>query len=400
MHFDIATAMTVTSLLTFGVGVSLMFATWRYPANLRGAMRIWVGGVFLQALALLAIGTFGFAPATWMIVLFNTIYALAYAEMGRALNRFAGRRNGFTPMLLVAAVALISFVLGAVWNEPRWRIALNSVPLAALQCAVALPILRTRASLRAAGYLTGILFLACAALTLARSVVEILGPGLVPTETSVVIRNIVLVFSAILPILGTIGFMLMCGDHLNDDLARLAMRDPLTGVYNRRTLAGLAERAIDAATRANRPLALLAVDVDHFKRVNDQLGHDVGDDALCGLVMLMEESLKPEQTLSRIGGEEFAVLLPNSSEADACLVAERLRRHVERSPVLIDGRPLQLRVSIGVAALTPTMDDLGALLRDADRALYSAKRAGRNRVVAASKMQRAPVHVLRRDTSA
>jgi diguanylate cyclase (GGDEF)-like protein len=320
--------------------------------------------------------------------------------MGRALNRFAGRRNGLMPMALVALVALFSFVFAAVWNESRWRIALNCVPLAALQCAVALPILRTRASLRAAGYLTGILFLACAALTLTRGVVELLGPTLVAVDTNTAIRNVVLVSSTILPILGTIGFMLMCCDLLNDDLARLAMRDPLTGVYNRRTLAGLAERAIDAATRDNIPLALLAVDVDHFKRVNDQLGHDVGDDALCALVTLMEESLKPEQTLSRIGGEEFAVLLPNNSEADACLVAERLRRHVERTPVLIDGRPLQLRVSIGVAALTPVMDDLGALLRDADRALYSAKRAGRNRVVAASKMLRAPVHVLRRDTSA
>jgi diguanylate cyclase (GGDEF)-like protein len=400
MHFDIATAMTVTSLLTFGVGASLTFATWRYPSNLRAAMRIWVGGVFLQALALLAIAAFGFAPASVLIVVFNTVYALAYAEMGRALNRFAGRRNGLMPLALVVTVALISFLLAAMWNEPRWRIALNCVPLAALQCAVALPILRTRASLRAAGYLTGILFLACAALTLGRSVVEILGPTLVPADTNMAIRNVVLVSSAILPILGTIGFMLMCGDRLNDDLARLAMRDPLTGVYNRRTLASLAERAIDAATRDNIPLALLAVDVDHFKRVNDQLGHDVGDDALCALVALMEESLKPDQTLSRIGGEEFAVLLPNNSEADACLVAERLRRHVERTPVLIDGRPLQLRVSIGVAALTPVMDDLGALLRDADRALYSAKRAGRNRVVAASKMVRAPVHMLRRDTSA
>ncbi|MEP7043072.1 MAG: GGDEF domain-containing protein [Dokdonella sp.] len=400
MHFDIATAMTVTSLLTFGVGMSLMFATWRYPANLRAAMRIWVGGVFLLALALLAIGVFGAAPSPTLVAVFNTVYALAYAEMGRALNRFAERRNSFVALVLVALVALISFVLGVLWSEPRWRIALNCLPLAALQCAVALPILRTRASLRAAGYLTGILFLACAALTLARGVAELLGPTLVPAEANTAIRSVVLVFSAILPILGTMGFMLMCGDHLNDDLARLAMRDPLTGVYNRRTLVGLAERAIDAATRENSPLALLAVDVDHFKRVNDQLGHDVGDDALCGLVTLMEESLKPEQTLSRIGGEEFAVLLPNNTEADACLVAERLRRHVERSPVLIDGRPLQLRVSIGVAALTPVMDDLGALLRDADRALYSAKRAGRNRVVAASKMLRAPVHVLRRDTSA
>jgi diguanylate cyclase (GGDEF)-like protein len=182
--------------------------------------------------------------------------------------------------------------------------------------------------------------------------------------------------------------MLMCGDRLNDDLARLAMVDPLTGVYNRRTLAGMAERAITDAFRSARSLALLAVDVDHFKRINDQFGHDTGDEALRGLVAMMQAALPPEHVLSRIGGEEFAVLLPGSSEAEACLTAERLRRHVERSPLFIEGRPLTLRVSIGVAALGDDCGDLAALLRGADRALYAAKRAGRNRVAAISKCAR------------
>jgi diguanylate cyclase (GGDEF)-like protein len=398
MHFDIATAMTMTSLLTFGVGASITFAAWRYPANLRSAMQVWVGGLFLQTLSLLVLGLSGFAPPPILLIALNTLHALAIAEMGRALNLFAERRRGFLPLALVAMVALDSFLLGSVWNEARWRIALNSLPIAALQFAVALPILRARSSLRPAAYLTGTLFLGCAVLTVLRGLAELLGPQIVAADLNATIGSITLVFSGILPTLGTIGFMLMCGDRLNDDLARLAMRDPLTGVYNRRTLVGLAERAIDLAQRSGGPLALLAADVDHFKRINDQFGHDVGDDALCGLVALMQESLSADQTLSRIGGEEFAVLLPGKTEAEACLIAERLRRHIERSPLLIDGRTLNLRVSIGVAALADDIGDLGDLLREADRALYSAKRGGRNRVAAASKMVRAPVHMLHRDT--
>lgn len=385
MRFDLSTAMMMTSLLTLAVGASLTFATSRYPAHLRDAMRVWIGGLMLQTLSLLALGTLGPAPGAAIVVASNTLYGLAYAEMGRALHlfNFSARRRGLWPMLLVGLVALISFALAAIWNVPRWRVALVGPPFAALQFAVTASILRAR-SRRPADYMTAALFAACGGLALARCVVELLGPDLVAQAAHEAMRTTVLVFSAILPVMGTIGFMLMCGDRLNDDLARLAMIDPLTGVYNRRTLAGLAAEAIERARRGNLPLALLAVDVDHFKRINDRFGHDSGDEALRLLVAGMQASLDERAILSRIGGEEFAVLLPDRDEDEACAIAERLRRHLERSELAVDGQSLPLCVSIGVAAIGAAPTDLAALLRDADRALYAAKRSGRNRVVAAS----------------
>jgi diguanylate cyclase (GGDEF)-like protein len=384
MHFDITTALWITSLLTFAVGASLTFAASRYPEELRDTMRVWIGGLFLQALALFAPAVLGISPGASVIVLSNVIYALAYAEMGRAVKLFTGRPRSYLSILLVLTVALSSFLFALVWPQQTLRLVLNSVALAALQYSVAHSILRERKPLRPADYLTGTLFMACAALALARGFVEFLGPAIVAHDTHVALTHVVFVFSSILPVIGTIGFMLMCGDRLNNDLARLAMVDPLTGVYNRRTLAGLAETAIGAALRDARPLSLLALDVDHFKRINDEFGHDSGDEALCGLVGLIQESLYPDQVLCRIGGEEFAILLPGLGEAEACLAAERVRQHIAASPLPIDGSALALRVSIGVATLDRETRDLTALLRDADRALYAAKRSGRDRVAAVS----------------
>ena len=352
-------------------------------------MRIWIGGLTLQAFALLAVALLGPVPSVAVLVASDAIYALAYVEMGRALRIFTGRpERRLWPLLLVAAVALGSFLFSAAWPLPNWRVALECVPIAILQLAVAQLILRGRGTLRPADWLTGALFLACGALALCRSVAAFGGPLFGLVELNVTVRYIFLVFSSVLPTLGTIGFVLMCGDRLNDDLRRLAMVDPLTGVYNRRTLVGLAETAISEAILEGTPLALLAIDIDHFKRVNDHLGHDAGDEALCGLVARLRESLRAEQMLSRIGGEEFAILLPGCDETAAFIVAERLRKHVAQTPLSVHGRLLRVRISIGIAALGVDARDLRTLLHNADHALYAAKRSGRNRVVARSALPR------------
>jgi diguanylate cyclase (GGDEF)-like protein len=391
MSFDITSAMLIASLLTLCVGASLSFAASRYPAHLRAAMRIWIGGLLIETLALLSAALR--SPA-WddalPIVLTNTMYALSYAEMGRAMNRFAQRPRSFVPLLLVALTFAILCAFTLAWPSPRWRITFDTLPIVALQLGVARAVLLGRGRLRPADILTGSLFVACGALAFARGLTEFLAPVLGLESFRPFMLNVVLIFSSILPMLGTIGFMLMCGDRMNEDLGRLAMTDPLTGVHNRRTLARVAANAIDAATRDGRPLSLLAIDVDHFKRINDAFGHDAGDEALLGLVRLMRESLAVDAPLSRIGGEEFAVLLPELGELEACVLAEYLRQHVASALLPIGGHPQRLTVSIGVASLDAGTRDLRALLRNADRALYAAKHNGRNRCVAYSTLAPAP----------
>ena len=383
MHFDVATAMLVTSALTLTVGASLAFAVSRYPDRLRQAMHIWIGGLLLQIPVFLLFGLVGALPGVAAIVAANALFAFAYAEMGRAVRVFAGGCPRMTrvELALIVALILIPIVFGFVWPSTRWRLVLGAPLLACLSLGVARSILG-RDRLRASDYLTGGLFVVSAIPMLLRALVEFAGPDFEAGRD--LARNLFFLTGSALPMIGTIGFLLMCNDRINEELSRLAMLDPLTGVFNRRTFEERAQHVIDEAARGLHPLSLLAVDIDHFKHVNDEFGHAGGDEALRLVVALMQETLSEGQILSRIGGEEFAVLLPGADECEAAAAAERMRRHLESSAVDIDGRKLFLEISAGVATLGPDMRNLDTLLRAADRALYAAKRAGRNRVATSS----------------
>jgi len=168
---------------------------------------------------------------------------------------------------------------------------------------------------------------------------------------------------------------------LNADLERLAMVDPLTGVANRRYFYQRAAIEIGAAHRRHAPLACLMLDIDFFKSVNDRHGHAAGDAVLKRLAETVQAGIRPYDLFGRLGGEEFAILLPDADLATASLIAERLRIAVAASPALVEGEVLPITVSIGVAILAAEDAAIDPLLDRADRALYQAKEGGRNRVV-------------------
>ncbi|HEY6986309.1 MAG TPA: GGDEF domain-containing protein [Rhodanobacteraceae bacterium] len=387
MHFDVATAMLVTSTLTLVVGSSLAVAVSRYPDRLRQAMHIWIGGLLLQIPVFLMFGLLGALPGVPAVVMANALFAFAYAEMGRAVRVFAGHaaRNTRFELALIGGLIVVPIVFGFVWPDTRLRLILGAPMLACLSLGVARSILvRDDGRLRAADYLTAGLFMLSALPMLLRAGIELASYSFDVDPARGFARNLFFLTGSGLPLVGTIGFLLMCNDRINEQLSRLAMLDPLTGVFNRRTFEERAQHVIAAAARDGRPLSLLAVDIDHFKDVNDEFGHAGGDEALRLVVALMRETLAEGQILSRIGGEEFAVLLPGADEDEARATAERLRRHLENSPVDVEGRELNLKISAGVATLGTGTETLAILLRAADRALYAAKRAGRNRVETSS----------------
>ena len=166
--------------------------------------------------------------------------------------------------------------------------------------------------------------------------------------------------------------------HANIELQRLATTDTLTGVNNRRQFLRLAETEGRRAARYQQPLSVLMVDIDHFKKVNDTHGHEAGDRALVAVAKAMRNALRPEAILGRLGGEEFAVLLPQADRQAAMIAAERLRQGVERLSVDIDHTVLQITVSIGVTEISSDQT-FETALRHADEALYEAKKGGRNR---------------------
>lgn len=173
---------------------------------------------------------------------------------------------------------------------------------------------------------------------------------------------------------------------LERDLATQAHTDPLTGVCTRRHFLELAKGELARTRRYGGTLSLLMLDLDRFKLINDRYGHPVGDRVLRTLGETCRQVFRNIDIVGRLGGEEFAVLLPATDTHKACEVAERLRRHIENATVPVErGQPLHFTASIGVCGLKGKDADIDALLDLADKALYEAKHGGRNRVASSER---------------
>ncbi|MEW6533635.1 MAG: diguanylate cyclase [Thermodesulfobacteriota bacterium] len=168
--------------------------------------------------------------------------------------------------------------------------------------------------------------------------------------------------------------------RLEEELRRLATTDGLTNVWNRRYFMQLAERELDRVRRYKGCFALLLIDLDHFKAVNDTYGHDIGDEMLRKVAETCKTTLRQVDIFARYGGEEFVALLPETSLEEAIVVSERLRGIVSDHSTTDSNPPLLITLSIGVTIAGPRCGGLNALLKEADAALYRAKRNGRNRV--------------------
>ncbi|MEC8849635.1 MAG: sensor domain-containing diguanylate cyclase [Pseudomonadota bacterium] len=163
-------------------------------------------------------------------------------------------------------------------------------------------------------------------------------------------------------------------------LYQQATRDALTGVMNRGHFMQQAASEIERALRFHDPLCLALLDIDYFKRVNDNHGHEVGDKAIILVANTVTQNLRRVDTFARVGGEEFAILLPRANDQAAADFLQRIRRAVADTPLQIEGHTLNLSISIGVTQLHEPARDIADLMRQADVALYRAKREGRNQV--------------------
>ena len=167
---------------------------------------------------------------------------------------------------------------------------------------------------------------------------------------------------------------------VNRQLEAMAMTDPLTGLANRRHFLDRAATELQRAQRFGHAMAVLMVDADHFKQVNDTYGHDAGDRVLCALASLLEANARRLDIIGRLGGEEFAVASLETDADSAMALAERIRGAIAETAIDIGNAVLSITVSIGLTGLQPADASVDDLLKRADAALYGAKRAGRNRV--------------------
>ncbi len=167
----------------------------------------------------------------------------------------------------------------------------------------------------------------------------------------------------------------------HSELHESTIRDALTGLYNRRHAMAVLKTEVAKARRdKDRDLAIMILDLDYFKEINDEFGHLSGDGVLKKMAAIAEERVRASDTLARIGGEEFAVILPDTTADDARKIGESIRRSVEAETFLVGGQRRTVTLSGGIAAWSDQLEDMSDLLRLADSRLYQAKSAGRNRI--------------------
>ena len=172
----------------------------------------------------------------------------------------------------------------------------------------------------------------------------------------------------------------MLASDLYEDMKEIAVRDQLTGLFNRRGFGEQGAIAYANARRGEKDVSVVAADIDHFKSVNDEFGHSIGDEALQHFAKLLTEARRTEDIAARIGGEEFVLVLPGTNIRDATAIADELCVRMATSPMVSDGRQIVMTASFGVATIADQDTCLTDVVVKADRALYRSKRAGRNRV--------------------
>ncbi|HVC11251.1 MAG TPA: GGDEF domain-containing protein [Burkholderiales bacterium] len=349
------------------------------------AIRAW-GGALLVFAAGFATGFAGFALGSRLPAFVSITVANAFGATGAYLTlRCARVFRGVEPRDRIGLVLLAAAIVALAWFDVvHPDLAARTAILSLITAALVLRAGRTIGSARAGGpaqtLLAGLLFVVAALMAIHGSSVLLTGmPGgyLAPSAY----YSFLLLAYLAAGIAGTTAVLLAEIELLTRGLERVAKVDMLTEIPNRRGLLAEFERELSRAQRAAAPLALALMDLDHFKRINDEFGHPAGDAMLREVVKRILATVREHDIVGRFGGEEFALIVPGGDREAAAWTAERVREAVAEQPFDVDGRRMQTTLSAGVAVLGEDGADWDTLIEAADRALYEAKRRGRDRVV-------------------
>lgn len=383
LPLDIRTILFLSALLTSLIGIVLLTIRRFFPASLRASWRWWTAGMFLHPVAFVLLGLQGIIADPLSIIVGNTLTAASLACLCQALCVFNGvPRRVVCLALLVGAVALVELWFNFIQPNQAIGIGLEAMLYSIFLVYGLYGLYRSETKATASTHVVGFILAAGVVILGARSAYFLLaGNALTPAFNVSILQLLSGGFASMLPMISTLGFLLLCTERTHRQLELAAHIDYLTGAYNRRAMEELGTRAVATAQRHARPLAVIAVDIDRFKRINDQFGHAVGDIALIQSVQRIRQNLRDEDLIGRQGGEEFLVLMPETDIERASLVAERIRLAFSEHPLILNGAPREVTVSLGVAALGATGDRYGRLQQRADRAMYEAKQTGRNRAI-------------------
>src|SRR5471030_869943 len=380
MSLDTSTLYLVATLVAAMLGVMLLF----FGRQERIAALNWWGAAYILGAASVALWTLASTALGDMLSLaLNAIGFIACGMVWSAARVFHGRKPNW-PGIFLGALAWVAAVMTLAPDDAATRMTIGAAIVAVYAALIAGELwserrrtLQKRWPAIAVPALHGFVLM----------LPILLGDLLRPHDDSFTTSIWVTAFAIelVLYAVGTVFIIFMLVSERTVTAHKTAASvDPLTGMFNRRGFAEATARMIDREANAGRPVTVMIFDIDHFKGINDRFGHPAGDEVLKLFAAVVINSLRISDLSGRIGGEEFAALLPCSLE-EAVVAAERVREAFAASGIVIETGPVDTTVSIGVAG-GPAGTELEVLLAAADTALYQAKRGGRNRVQAAEEL--------------
>ena len=383
MNLDINTLFMVTIYVEAILGLLLLFA-WVQNTAIQ-AVAWWGFAHLIRAASVVLFGMYGSAPDLITIDLANALLFTAFAVTWTGARVFDGRPVEPVYMVTGAVLWLLVCRLPVLADAVDARSLIASGIITAYTWLAAYEFWRGRSEPLVSRWPVIFMLFAHGALFLLRTPLVALLPWSPNNNMFGSVWLTVLSFEALLFTI-SIAFILLAMAKERTELRHrtAAMVDPLTGIANRRSFMQDAAQLAKRHSANPRPTAVLLIDLDHFKSINDRFGHALGDRALEIFADAARQSVRSSDLLGRLGGEEFAAVLADTSRDKAVAVAERIRASFAQAALEVDNRPVGATVSIGVVHCPDGALDVPELLAQADQALYFAKENGRNRVELAS----------------
>ena len=358
----------------------------------RDGLGRWAAALLVNAIGHLLIMLRGLIPDVLSIVVGNLMLSSVFVGMIAAVYQFQGRPVRWA-LLLAPPLLVLVFVSVFIDNFPA-RVSFVGLVIGLQAVWALLAALSHRHATVGRGQWLLVAGLSLEAVVLGVRALVAIGTHSEATNIlqSSALQTLTFLATFSVVLVSSVGFVFMSRDRADENNRVLAALDPLTGVANRRSLIAALDRDVARAQRMREPMALMMVDIDHFKDVNDQYGHPAGDRVLCSVVNVLRQRVRAQDLVGRYGGEEFMVLLPDTGLVGAQQLARALCKAVEESRCPADGVPgpgIAVTVSIGVfGGRLESGDSWDMLIAAADRALYEAKNNGRNRVEVATGLRR------------
>jgi diguanylate cyclase (GGDEF)-like protein len=387
----------VIAVFASAVAGLLLLLSWLQNRNVR-ALALWAAAFIIGAVGVALIAARGDIPDIWSITIANAFIATAYGIMWGGVRNFEGHPTSVPLMLAGAMTWLLACHVEAFFASLQARVALMSAIVFVYSGLSAWEFWQGRDERLIWRLPIIVVLVVHAAFFIIR--IPLAGAlSLPPTSDSIHVGWwTFIIFEAM--------FFSICTSYFLGGMARerlvlwykhASLIDPLTGVGNRRAFLESGEKLLHRTAFDRRPAVLLLFDLDEFKKLNDTFGHHVGDRVLTAFCRVVTAALRPDDLFGRLGGEEFAALLSQTSLNEGRDVAERIRANLEAT-MLEDGtNTLAATVSVGVAMSVDQSQDLAGLLMAADRALYRAKANGRNRVEHARAEPEGPIQSVKAD---